>query len=54
LPGYLSIYNTIFRCHKETGHGWVDMTQAIALSCNVYFYNVGVRLRSSGSANTRT
>jgi penicillin-binding protein 2 len=43
-PGYLSIYNTVFRCHKETGHGWVDMTQAIALSCNVYFYNVGVRL----------
>src|SRR4029453_3730173 len=33
-PGYLSIYNTIFRCHKEAGHGWVDMTQAIALSCN--------------------
>ena len=43
-PGYLSVYNTIFRCHKETGHGTVDMTQAIALSCNVYFYNVGIRL----------
>lgn len=43
-PGYLSVYNTIFRCHKESGHGTVDMTQAIALSCNVYFYNVGIRL----------
>ena len=43
-PGYLSIYNTLFRCHKEGGHGTVDMTQAIALSCNVYFYNVGIRL----------
>ena len=43
-PGYLSVYNTIFRCHKEGGHGTVDMTQAIALSCNVYFYNVGIRL----------
>ena len=43
-PGYLSVYNTVFRCHKESGHGTVDMTQAIALSCNVYFYNVGIRL----------
>jgi penicillin-binding protein 2 len=43
-PGYLSVYNTVFRCHKESGHGTVDMTQALALSCNVYFYNVGIRL----------
>jgi penicillin-binding protein 2 len=43
-PGYLSVYNTIFRCHKESGHGTVDMARAIALSCNVYFYNVGIRL----------
>ena len=43
-PGYLAVYNTVFRCHKESGHGTLDMTQAIALSCNVYFYNVGIRL----------
>jgi penicillin-binding protein 2 len=43
-PGYLSVYNTMFRCHKEGGHGTVDLTEAIALSCNVYFYNVGIRL----------
>ena len=43
-PGYLSIYNTLFRCHKPEGHGTVDLRTAIALSCNVYFYNVGVRL----------
>jgi penicillin-binding protein 2 len=43
-PGYFSVYNTMFRCHKEGGHGTVDLTQAIALSCNVYFYNVGIRL----------
>jgi penicillin-binding protein 2 len=43
-PGYFSVYNTMFRCHKEGGHGTVDMTQAIALSCNVYFYNVGIRM----------
>ena len=43
-PGYLSVYNTVFRCHKQEGHGTVDLTEAIALSCNVYFYNVGIRL----------
>jgi penicillin-binding protein 2 len=43
-PGYLSIYNTIFRCHKASGHGVMDVRKAIAQSCNVFFYNVGVRL----------
>ena len=27
-PGYLSVYNTIFRCHKESGHGTVDLRRA--------------------------
>ena len=43
-PGYLAVYGTIFRCHKEEGHGTLDLRKAIALSCNVYFYNVGIRL----------
>jgi penicillin-binding protein 2 len=43
-PGYLSIYNTVFRCHKASGHGIVDVHQALAKSCNVFFYQVGVRL----------
>jgi penicillin-binding protein 2 len=43
-PGYLAVYNTVFRCHKAEGHGTLDLRQAIALSCNVYFYNVGIRL----------
>jgi penicillin-binding protein 2 len=43
-PGYLAVYGTVFRCHKEEGHGTLDLRQAIALSCNVYFYNVGIRL----------
>ena len=43
-PGHLAVYGTIFRCHKEGGHGTLDLKNAIALSCNVYFYNVGIRL----------
>ncbi len=38
------MYGTLFRCHKEGGHGTLDLKDAIALSCNVYFYNVGIRL----------
>lgn len=43
-PGYLNVYGTMRRCHKAEGHGTVDLQRAIALSCNVYFYQVGVRL----------
>ena len=43
-PGYLAVYGTLFRCHKPEGHGTLDLRKAIALSCNVYFYNVGIRL----------
>jgi penicillin-binding protein 2 len=43
-PGYLAIYNTIFRCHKASGHGVVDVHRALAQSCNVFFYQVGIRL----------
>ena len=40
-PGYLNVYNTTFHC---TGHGIMDLRRAIANSCNVYFYQVGIRL----------
>jgi penicillin-binding protein 2 len=43
-PGHLSVYNTVFRCHKAGGHGIMNVTRAIAQSCNVFFYNVGIRL----------
>jgi penicillin-binding protein 2 len=43
-PGYLDIYGTSFRCHKAGGHGAVKLQTALAQSCNVFFYQVGVRL----------
>jgi penicillin-binding protein 2 len=43
-PGYLSIYNTVFRCHRAAGHGVMNVTKALQQSCNVFFYEVGVRL----------
>ena len=43
-PGQTTIYGNVFHCHKTGGHGTLDLKGAIANSCNVYFYNVGVRL----------
>ncbi len=43
-PGHLAIYDTVFRCNKPEGHGMVSLHQALAQSCNVYFYQVGARL----------
>jgi penicillin-binding protein 2 len=32
------------RCHYRAGHGAVNLAQAIEKSCNVYFYQVGIKL----------
>lgn len=34
----------IFRCWKKEGHGNVDMIEAIAKSCDIYFYQLGLLL----------
>jgi penicillin-binding protein 2 len=34
----------IFRCDLRTGHGPIALVDALAESCNVYFYTVGQRL----------
>jgi penicillin-binding protein 2 len=43
-PGYATFYGRTFRCHKKEGHGWVNLRNAIKVSCDVYFYNLGRRL----------
>jgi penicillin-binding protein 2 len=43
-PGYLSIYGTVFHCHRAAGHGLMNVTKALQQSCNVFFWEVGVRL----------
>jgi penicillin-binding protein 2 len=42
--GSTVIYGKRFHCHKEGGHGSVDMREAIVKSCNVYFYRLGKEL----------
>lgn len=36
--------NRIARCWKEEGHGSLDLAGAIQHSCNVYFYQMGLRI----------
>lgn len=43
-PGHATFYGRTFRCHKKEGHGWVDLRNAIKVSCDVYFYTLGRRL----------
>ena len=38
------IYNRVFRCWKPGGHGTVNLHKGLMQSCDVYFYNVGMRL----------
>ena len=43
--GSFEIKNQLFRCHKLTGHGILDMKQAVILSCNSYFIQLSQLLQ---------
>ena len=36
--------NRVFRCWKKEGHGSLDLMGAVAASCDVYFYQLGLQL----------
>jgi penicillin-binding protein 2 len=43
-PGFYRFGRRIYRCWKRGGHGNVNVTRALAESCDVFFYNVGHKL----------
>ena len=43
-PGYLKYGDRSFRCWQKHGHGRVNVVQALAQSCDVFFYHVGLKL----------
>ncbi len=43
-PGHFDLGNHRFNCWKEGGHGIVDCRQAIAMSCDTFFYTAAQRL----------
>lgn len=45
-PGFLQLEGVErkWHCWKRTGHGQIRVVDALAFSCDVFFYNVGLRL----------
>jgi len=43
-PGRLLVGRRIFKCWKEEGHGRLDLEQAIIHSCDVFFYQLGLKV----------
>lgn len=43
-PGYMSLGNARFHCWKQHGHGRIALVQALAQSCDVYFYELARRV----------
>jgi len=54
-PGSATFYGRQFKCwvYGKGGHGVVNLHAAIVHSCDVFFYNVGMRMGSIGFRNTR-
>ncbi len=42
--GSLELSNQVFRCWNPSGHGKVSLHKAIIESCDVYFYELGLKL----------
>lgn len=42
-PGSLTLSGHVFRCWNHSGHGSQNIYAALEHSCNVYFYNLGLR-----------
>ena len=42
--GHMNFGGREYRCWKKGGHGTVNLTRAMAESCDVYFYQVGLKL----------
>ena len=40
-------YGRVFKCHDHRGHGDITLAQAIAKSCDVYFYQLGLKITLS-------
>ena len=45
-PGWFRLPNTkhIYHDWKHNGHGWVNVTKAITVSCDTFFYNLAVQM----------
>lgn len=50
--GKMRFGNRVFHCWKKTGHGQINLIDAIAGSCNIHFYNLAIELGIDKIAET--
>ena len=43
-PGHLEVSGRRFHCWKRAGHGWVDLENSLKQSCDVYFYDLALKV----------
>ncbi len=43
-PGFFEFKGRKYRCHKRSGHGSVNLPLAVTVSCDSYFYQLGIAL----------
>ncbi|MEP2920559.1 penicillin-binding protein 2 [Sulfitobacter sp.] len=43
-PGHLEVGGRRFHCWKRAGHGWVDLETSLKQSCDVYYYDLALKV----------
>ncbi|MBQ0804214.1 MAG: penicillin-binding protein 2 [Sulfitobacter sp.] len=43
-PGHLEVGGRKFHCWKRAGHGWVDLENSLKQSCDVYYYDLALKV----------
>jgi penicillin-binding protein 2 len=42
--GGATYYDRYFKCNVRTGHGHVGLNRALAISCNIFFHDIGTKI----------
>jgi penicillin-binding protein 2 len=43
-PGHLEVGGRRFHCWKRAGHGWIDLENSLKQSCDVYYYDLALKV----------
>ncbi len=43
-PGYWDYGDRRYHCWEDKGHGWMDLAGALKHSCDIYFYQIALRI----------
>ena len=43
-PGHVDVSGRRFHCWKRAGHGWVDLQNSLKQSCDVYYYDLALKV----------